>query len=206
MDQTYLLKTDRTETLIGMLAIVSPLSFMLGSMTWQRRMGWSRTVTSRLDLKITWTCWGRSTGPSVPWFGTTVNRSQTSLGQESLGSKEKLQKKKQDTVYPLKYEHAFVVLCFVMVVLWVWLEEWDLFILTCIQSRICLCSWESTVAFVHLKLWWHRSQCRRRQHLQNIQSNQGIEYTRTDKHYFINLDMQFFWRKINDSCMFFIFP
>ena len=91
---THLLKTDLTEILMGMLAMVSPPSGMFGSMTWQRRMGWSFTVTSWLERNTTETWAGRSTGLMVPRAGVTENILHTSSGQPSVGSNMNL--KKQD--------------------------------------------------------------------------------------------------------------
>ena len=71
---TYLLKTAFTDTLTGMLAINSPFSEILGSMTWHFKMGMSLTVTSFCDLKITWTAVCLSWGARVPFEGSTENR------------------------------------------------------------------------------------------------------------------------------------
>ena len=52
--QVYLVKTALTESLTGMLAIVSPPLPMFGSITWHLRIGWSFIDSSRVDLKVTW--------------------------------------------------------------------------------------------------------------------------------------------------------
>ena len=87
---TDLLKVDRTEILIGMLAIISPASPMLGSTTWQRSIGWSLTLTSLAAWNVSWTVAGRSVGDSVPCCGDTVNMLQMSRAHSTVGSSTNL--------------------------------------------------------------------------------------------------------------------
>lgn len=82
-----------TETLTGILAISSPLSAMLGSITWHLRIGWSLTVTSLFDLKMTCTAVCLSCGANVPFDGITENRLVTFGFDGSQFSKRKLEKK-----------------------------------------------------------------------------------------------------------------
>jgi len=83
---TDLVNVERTATLIGMVAIISPDSPIVGSITWQRRIGWSLTVTSRSDWNEMWILAGRSVGDNVPCWGDTLNMLQTSRGQSDVGS------------------------------------------------------------------------------------------------------------------------
>lgn len=88
---SYLANSASAETLIGMLAMTSPPSPSLGSITWHFRMGCSLMWTSLLDLNDTVTGWGRSFMFRVILLGFTVNKSQGLGFLGSQLSKTKLQ-------------------------------------------------------------------------------------------------------------------
>ena len=84
------INTAFIDILIGMMAIVSPESPILGSITWHLRIGWSRIITSRCVLNVICTLAGRSDGERVPCWGEIENSSQISAGHSGVGSNENL--------------------------------------------------------------------------------------------------------------------
>ena len=91
--ETYLLNTALTDTFTGILAMSSPFSVILGSITWHFNIGISFTVTSFWDLKITCTAVCLSWGARVPLEGRTENRLVTLGLAGSAFSNRKLKHK-----------------------------------------------------------------------------------------------------------------
>lgn len=150
---SYLANSASAETLIGMLAMTSPPSPSLGSITWHFRMGCSLMWTSLLDLNDTVTGWGRSFMFRVILLGFTVNKSQGLGFLGSQLSKTKLQ------IFSGCYSST--ILLSIHVVIWrctyrsIYQRKPDL--LTCIESQICLYFSGGRLAFLPVQLWLFRN-------------------------------------------------
>lgn len=101
----YLLKAAWADRGIGILAIASPEIPIFGSITWQKRIGWSLSeISFRAQNEIV-TGAGRSIAVSLPLIGEILNMLQISFEVSFVGSKLNLEQSHIQTIILLKELH-----------------------------------------------------------------------------------------------------